>query len=191
MKKPRGRHKALQMDANRCIGCYACEVACKLEHNFPAEPHPIHAIQVGPLEGDDELLLTYQPTTCYHCDRPACVDACPTGAMQKRDDGVVFSDLEICIGCQTCAIACPFGVPQLNPASGKSPSATPAKTGLTRACGRPVRCAAPPGPSSLPSPRAWCRTSGKRRPCGWPGVSATRKKNEKTDRSPGRTDVSP
>jgi Fe-S-cluster-containing dehydrogenase component len=119
MKKPQGRQKALQMDANRCIGCYACEVACKLEHDFPAGPHPIHAIQVGPLEGDGELLLTFQPTTCYHCDRPACVDACPTGAMQKREDGVVFSDLEICIGCQTCAIACPFGVPQLNPATGK------------------------------------------------------------------------
>ena len=60
--------------------------------------------------------MTFQPTTCYHCDRPACVEACPTGAMQQREDGVVFSDLEICIGCQTCAIACPFGVPQLNPA---------------------------------------------------------------------------
>jgi Fe-S-cluster-containing dehydrogenase component len=63
--------------------------------------------------------MTIQPTTCCHCDRPACVLACPTGAMQQREDGVVFSDLEICIGCQTCAIACPFGVPQLNPASGK------------------------------------------------------------------------
>ena len=39
--------------------------------------------------------------------------------MQKRDDGLVFSDLQLCIGCQTCAVACPFGHPQLNPATGK------------------------------------------------------------------------
>ena len=38
--------------------------------------------------------------------------------MQKREDGIVFSDPELCIGCQTCAVACPFGVPQLNPATG-------------------------------------------------------------------------
>jgi Fe-S-cluster-containing dehydrogenase component len=119
MTKMPSRKKALLMDASRCIGCSACEVACKLTHDLPSEPYPIRAIQVGPLEADGELLMTSQPTTCCHCDRPACVPACPTGAMQQREDGVVFSDLEICIGCQTCAIACPFGVPQLNPASGK------------------------------------------------------------------------
>jgi Fe-S-cluster-containing dehydrogenase component len=39
--------------------------------------------------------------------------------MQKREDGIVFSDADLCIGCQTCAVACPFGVPELNPATGK------------------------------------------------------------------------
>jgi Fe-S-cluster-containing dehydrogenase component len=39
--------------------------------------------------------------------------------MQKRDDGLVFSELELCIGCQTCAVACPFGHPKLNPDNGK------------------------------------------------------------------------
>lgn len=109
----------LMVDSSRCIGCYSCEVACKLEHDLPAGPHPVKVIQIGPLEGENGLLMRYETVTCFHCDRPACVSACPTGAMQKRDDGIVFSDPDLCIGCQTCAVACPFGVPELNPAKGK------------------------------------------------------------------------
>jgi len=119
MKRVEQKKNILQMDSTRCIGCYTCEVACKQEHDYPPEPHPIRGIMVGPLDCDGELMLMFQPTTCSHCDRPACVMVCPTGAMQKREDGIVFSDPELCIGCQTCAIACPFGIPQLNPASGK------------------------------------------------------------------------
>ena len=113
------RKNTLLTDSSRCIGCFACETACKLEHDYPAEPRPIRGIALGPLEEDGELTMTFQPTTCSHCDRPACVQVCPTGAMQKREDGIVFSDLALCIGCQTCAVACPFGIPHLNPASGK------------------------------------------------------------------------
>jgi Fe-S-cluster-containing dehydrogenase component len=109
----------LSVDASLCIGCFSCEVACKMEHGFPAGPQPIKVIQVGPIEEGEELVMGFQAVTCFHCDRPACVLACPTGAMQKREDGIVFSDPELCIGCETCAIACPFGIPQLNPATGK------------------------------------------------------------------------
>lgn len=115
----RQRRNALLSDSSRCIGCFTCEVACNMEHDFPPEVHPIRGIMLGPLEEDGELVLTFQPTTCSHCDRPSCVLACPTGAMQKRDDGIVFSDPELCIGCQTCAVACPFGIPQLNPQTGR------------------------------------------------------------------------
>jgi Fe-S-cluster-containing dehydrogenase component len=113
------RRNTLLMDSSRCIGCFACEVACKMEHDLPAEPHPIRGIMAGPIEENGEPVLIFQPVTCAHCDRPACVLACPTGAMQRREDGIVFSNLELCIGCQTCAVACPFGVPQLNPKTGK------------------------------------------------------------------------
>jgi anaerobic dimethyl sulfoxide reductase subunit B (iron-sulfur subunit) len=71
------------------------------------------------LEEKDGLTMYYQPATCNHCMSPACVLACPTGAMQKRDDDIVISDPEVCIGCQTCAIACPFGIPQLHTGAGK------------------------------------------------------------------------
>jgi Fe-S-cluster-containing dehydrogenase component len=113
------KRNVLLVEASRCIGCFGCEAACKMEHDLPGEPRPIRVIQVGPVGDGEELVMSFQPSVCCHCDRPACVLACPTGAMQKREDGIVFSDPELCIGCQTCAVACPFGVPQLNPAAGK------------------------------------------------------------------------
>jgi Fe-S-cluster-containing dehydrogenase component len=128
----------LWSDPSRCIGCYSCEVACMLEHDLPAGPRPIRIIQIGPLEHKGELIMTYQPASCLHCQAPACVEACPTGAMHKRADGLVLSDFDLCIGCQTCAIACPFGVPQLNPGSGKITKcdgcADRVDQGLTPAC---------------------------------------------------------
>jgi len=117
--KPGFKRNALTVDASACIGCQTCMAACKLEHDLPPGPRPIAAIRTGPLETEKGLQMQHWPTTCYHCDRPACVMACPTGAMQKREDGLVFSDLQLCIGCQTCAVACPFGHPRLNPANGK------------------------------------------------------------------------
>ena len=75
---------------------------------------------MGPLDNGNGLLMKFMAVTCLHCDSPACVMACPTGAMQKRpEDGIVYSDPELCIGCQTCAVACPFGIPELNPETGK------------------------------------------------------------------------
>jgi Fe-S-cluster-containing dehydrogenase component len=118
MNHPVRRHLWLA-DAPRCIGCSSCEAACKMEHGLPGAPRTIRVVQLGPWGEGEDLAMSFQPTSCCHCDRPSCVAACPTGAMQKRADGIVFSDLALCIGCQTCAVACPFGVPQLNPATGK------------------------------------------------------------------------
>lgn len=109
-----------------------------MEHDLPPGPRPIRVIQIGPLECAGELVMYFQPVTCNHCSMPACVAVCPTGAMRKHEDNVVRSDPELCIGCQTCAVACPFGVPQLNPATGKIAKCDGCfervKKGLTPAC---------------------------------------------------------
>jgi Fe-S-cluster-containing dehydrogenase component len=58
---------------------------------------------------------------CFHCEKPWCVAACPTGAMQKREkDGIVFVESSLCVGCKSCIIACPWGTPQWNPETGKA-----------------------------------------------------------------------
>ncbi|MBI5585202.1 MAG: 4Fe-4S dicluster domain-containing protein [Deltaproteobacteria bacterium] len=120
MKTPAQRQGGvLMIEESACIGCQACLAACKLENDLPPGPRPIEALQTGPWETDQGLISRHWPVTCQHCDRPSCVPACPAGAMQKGADGLVFSDPELCIGCRTCAAACPFGHPQLNPASGK------------------------------------------------------------------------
>jgi Fe-S-cluster-containing dehydrogenase component len=109
----------LPADTSLCIGCSSCQAACQLEHDLPASVRTVKVMQLGPFGRDDELTMSFLSTTCFHCDRPACVAQCPTGAMQKRKDGIVFSDLVLCIGCQTCAVACPYGIPTLNTTTGK------------------------------------------------------------------------
>jgi len=109
----------LAVEAYRCVGCHACQVACKLEHGLPPGPRTLTVTRLGPFLHGDTLAMSFLPTTCFHCDKPACVAACPTGAMQKREDGIVFSDAQLCIGCQTCAVACPYGIPRLNTDTGK------------------------------------------------------------------------
>jgi Fe-S-cluster-containing dehydrogenase component len=110
----------IYQDHFRCIGCYACEVHCKTKNNLPVGPRLSRIIQVGPrLVGKiPRLAFIFMP--CFHCETPWCVSACPTGAMQKRqNDGIVYVEQGLCVGCKSCITACPWGVPQWNPETGK------------------------------------------------------------------------
>jgi molybdopterin-containing oxidoreductase family iron-sulfur binding subunit len=109
------------IDANKCAdGCNDCVSACDKENGLDIVDMP---------EGADESLwerqrprwmrqvklkdnltgrITNLPMMCQHCEKPPCVDVCPTGASFRRADGIVMVDRHICIGCRYCMMACPY-----------------------------------------------------------------------------------
>jgi len=114
----------LVIDLDTCVGCHACAVNCKewnaSGHSAPltdsnayqADPHGVWFNRVHTYEaGDGDASRTVHfPRSCLHCETPACVTVCPTGASYKRaEDGIVLVNAEACIGCQLCAWACPYG----------------------------------------------------------------------------------
>ena len=110
----------IHLNSKRCIGCHGCEVHCKTNKGLPPGPM-LCEISHEPLRSARGVPRTeFRFRSCYHCEDPQCLPACPTGAMRKREDGIVFVEQETCIGCMACQQACPWDVPQLNPATGKA-----------------------------------------------------------------------
>ncbi len=110
----------LFQDVKKCIGCRSCEVICKSHKDLPVGPRLCEIVAVGPSFIGNLPRAAYTFMPCFHCEDPWCVAACPTGAMQKRpEDGIVFVDHSICVGCKTCMSACPWGAPQWSEAMGK------------------------------------------------------------------------
>ena len=106
----------LYIDQNRCMGCFACVVACKDWHDIPAGPAGrirIRTIEKGVYP---DLFVAFLPVACYHCTNPACLAACPAGAIAKRDaDGIVTVDKDLCLGktdCGQCLDACEYQIPR-------------------------------------------------------------------------------
>ena len=110
------------IDQERCIGCDACTVACRLENNTSE-----HWIQVEtqnspqkdvPSGTPPDLKLEFLPRLCNHCSNPPCVEACPIEAISKTEDGPVVLDREKCDGCQACVEACPYEIIQFSEENG-------------------------------------------------------------------------
>ena len=115
---------AIITDLNRCVGCLACTVACKAVNNVPVGAFWIKTLRVGPnpIEGGSgdwpDVEMYFLPIQCQHCADPECVKVCPTGASHKAADGTVQIDKSKCIGCQFCAMSCPYSVRYLNEEEG-------------------------------------------------------------------------
>lgn len=110
---------AILTDLNRCVGCLGCSVACKVVNGVEIGSFWNKVLRIGPFPDSEgaqfpDVYTYFLPVTCQHCENPACVKVCPTGASQKLPDGTVQIDKEKCIGCQFCAMACPYGVRYLN-----------------------------------------------------------------------------
>jgi len=89
---------------DKCIGCYTCEEVCKFLNNEYAFIK-LYEIESG----------LSKPISCFHCVKAPCVTVCPTNALIFDKNGAVIDRTTRCIGCTSCMIACPFGIPELTP----------------------------------------------------------------------------
>lgn len=112
MNKP-GRF--LYHDADLCMGCHSCEVACKMEHALPAGVNRVCVVTDGPTLVNGDLKLSFEHVRCMHCSKPPCIEVCPTNAIKKRPDGIVLIDQSLCTGCEDCAEACPYDAIDFHP----------------------------------------------------------------------------
>lgn len=105
-------------DMTCCIGCRACQTACKDKNNLDAGIlfRRVRTFETG--KYPDPGLYHYSGT-CSHCEKPKCVTSCPTHAMHKTEDGTVQHDKKKCIGCKFCTWNCPYSVPQFVKELGK------------------------------------------------------------------------
>jgi formate dehydrogenase iron-sulfur subunit len=153
---------AFLTDSTLCIGCKACEVACK-EWNGVGEDgldwsgysydntgtvgastwRHVKFVEETPIAGfggnePDQPSWTFSSDVCKHCEEAGCLEACPTGAIVRTEFGGVFVQPDICNGCAYCIVSCPFGVVAKNEKDGRAFKCTfcydRQKVGLKPAC---------------------------------------------------------
>ena len=107
--------KKILLDLDLCVGCGACSVACMDQNDIePDQGEPayrrIFQMEMGK---NPDASFQYISTACRHCDDSPCLVGCPTGAISKdlETDSIVVNR-DVCIGCHSCALACPFGIPR-------------------------------------------------------------------------------
>lgn len=132
----------LVIDLDTCVGCHACATSCKEwnaggiagpltdENPYGKDPFGVWFNRVHSYELAEETTSTtaaapqpamtlHFPRSCLHCETPACVTVCPTGASYKRaEDGIVLVDEDKCIGCKLCSWACPYGAREYSEVEG-------------------------------------------------------------------------
>jgi formate dehydrogenase iron-sulfur subunit len=148
-------------DTTLCIGCKACEVACKQWNQLPADGykltgnsydntrhlsattwrHVAFVEQARPADGTGKSVnWLMMSDVCKHCEHPGCMEACPTGALIRNEFGDVYLQPDICNGCGYCVPSCPFGVVDLNLDDGRAYKCTLCydrqKDGLEPACAK-------------------------------------------------------
>ena len=105
-----------ELDLSRCSACGACSVACMDQNDLDikAGERPFRQVFKSE-EGEDNKTIKYYSVACMHCKDATCVIACPSSCLYKdKETGLTLYDNTKCIGCHSCAMACPFGAPAFN-----------------------------------------------------------------------------
>jgi formate dehydrogenase iron-sulfur subunit len=156
---------AFLTDASLCIGCKACEVACKEWNELPDDGfawsgqsydnmralgastwrHVLFLEQKQPMGSqltdiNEPFRWQFLSDVCKHCANAGCLEACPTGSIVRTEVGSVFVQPDICNGCGYCVVSCPFGVIEKHPGDGRAFKCTfcydRQKAGLIPACAK-------------------------------------------------------
>jgi len=156
---------AFLTDASLCIGCKACEVACKEWNEVPDDGfswsghsydntralgastwrHVLFLEQKQPMGSqlagiNEPFRWQFLSDVCKHCANAGCLEACPTGSIVRTEVGSVFVQPDICNGCGYCVVSCPFGVIDKRPEDGRAFKCTfcydRQKAGLIPACAK-------------------------------------------------------
>lgn len=138
-------HMGFFTDTTLCIGCKACEVACKQWNQLPADGynwtgnsydntrmlsattwrHVAFVEHIRPSDGTGKNVNWLMVSdVCKHCEHPGCMEACPTGAIIRNEFGDVYVQPDICNGCNYCVPSCPFGVIGFNSQTGEAAKCT-------------------------------------------------------------------
>jgi thiosulfate reductase electron transport protein len=102
-------------NSKTCIACHSCEIGCQMENDAPpgVQLRRVRTHVDGKFPACSPRSIS---TACFHCSDPACVSACPAGALRRRANGIVEHIRNRCIGCGYCIQTCPFHVPQFSAA---------------------------------------------------------------------------
>ena len=95
------------IDLRKCIGCHACTIACKAEHQIPIGVNRcwVKTVEKGTFPDTRRFFF---PVLCNQCEDAPCARICPTNALYKRRDGIIDLNGAACIGCRACMVACPY-----------------------------------------------------------------------------------
>lgn len=125
------RQLAFYFDSSACSGCKACQVACKDKHGLEVGRlwRRVYEVVGGDWLADGNAwvsnVFAYNiSVSCNHCEKPICMEVCPTKAIYKRNDGIVLINDKVCVGCGYCRWACPYNAPKLDPVTGKMTKCT-------------------------------------------------------------------